>query len=110
MAHILSVSYDEVLLCTRRMLLELHGYSVISGLGFKESLEHCRQGGFDLFLLGHSIPRGDKQELIRAFRKSCPAPIISLQKRSEPDTDGATYYVEPEPEIVLNLVAGILDK
>jgi hypothetical protein len=37
--RILSVSYDEVLLATRQMLLAKNGYEVISILGFTEAVE-----------------------------------------------------------------------
>jgi DNA-binding response OmpR family regulator len=80
---ILSVSYDGVLLATREMLLEQKGYEVTSCLGFTEAMEHCKNGNFDLFILGHSIPHKDKLHLINAFRGSCPAPILSLERFGE---------------------------
>ncbi len=76
--RILSVSYDMSLLATRKMLLEQKGYSVENGLGFSKALALCRDGGFDLFILGHSIPHDDKLALIESFRAHCPAPIVSL--------------------------------
>ncbi|HLH06477.1 MAG TPA: hypothetical protein VKW78_04515 [Terriglobales bacterium] len=108
MGRILSVSYDETLLHTREMLLESRGYTVESALGFTEGLELCKQSDFGLFILGHSIPPADKRALIDAFRSSCPGPIISLQKVSEPDVAGADYYVDPFPESVLKVVGEIL--
>jgi len=110
MAKILSVSYDEALLQTRRMLLEAYGYDVISALGFTESLQHCNEGKFDLFVLGHSIPRSDKRELIRTFHEQCSAPIISLRKITEEPVDGADFYIEPDPEPLLQLIRQILDR
>src|SRR5512146_3285696 len=71
--HILSVSYDENLLDTRRALLEKRGHQVTSALGFTQSAARCAEGNFDLFILGHSIPIDDKQELIRIFRANCAA-------------------------------------
>jgi len=50
-ARILSVSYDEVLLATRHLLLEHEGYQVISVMGLPAALEKCKEGGFDLFVL-----------------------------------------------------------
>ena len=78
--RILSVSYDASLLATRQMMLELRGYTVISALGFTEALEKCKASDYDLFILGHSILKRDKQELIRAFRESCSAPILALER------------------------------
>lgn len=48
MARILSVSYDQPLLIKRATLLEGEGYDVVSVQGFVESLEQCKQSGFDL--------------------------------------------------------------
>ena len=108
MARILSVSYDQLLLQTRQMLLKASGYDVTSALGFKESIHHCEKGEFDLFILGHSIPLADKEALIEAFRKSCPGVIVSLRKTNESDVLGADYYIEPDPRRLLALVAKVL--
>ncbi len=90
MARILSVSYDEVLLRTRHMLLEREGHEVFSCLGFTEGMARCKRGDFDLFLLGHSIPHADKQELVATFRRHCRGPIISLRRNAgEQPVDGA---------------------
>ena len=109
MARILSVSYHESLLESRRLLLEAKGYNVISALGFSQAILHCKQGGFDLFILGHSIPLLDKQELIREFRAHCPSPIISLTRVTEPPVDGANFHVYPDPKALLETVAQILN-
>ncbi len=108
MARILSVSYDEELLYTRRLLLETRDYSVTSALGLEDSLQQCKQGGFDLFILGHSIPEAHKKALIESFRASCREPIISLKCGTEPEVQGADYYIDPHPEGILSLVAEIL--
>lgn len=81
--RILSVSYDSVLLATREMLLEQRGYEVTSAHGFTDAVKHCQDDGFALFILGHSIPHNDKVQLIETFRKSCSAPILSLERLGE---------------------------
>jgi len=107
--RILSVSYDPNLLATRRMLLEQRGYTVTSTLGFTQAIAHCKIGGFDLFILGHSIPTSDKQELIKTFRESCPAPILSLERIGE-DAVASDYRVYPDnPEELLRTVSRIVD-
>ena len=94
--HILSVSYNEPLLRTREMLLARDGYSVTSALGFTASVQHCKRGSFDLFILGHSIPEQDKQELIRLFRDQCNAPILALRRDGENEADGADAHIYPD--------------
>ena len=106
--RILSVSYDSVLLATREMLLKQKGYQVTSAFGFTESMEHCRNGRFDLFILGHSIPHKDKLQLINAFRDNCPAPILSLQRFGETDVPSHFYASPDDPEKFLKVVDEIL--
>ena len=106
--HILSVSYDVSLLATRKMLLEQRGYAVTSALGFTKAAEHCRQSGFDLFILGHSIPEADKLHLIKTFRENCPAPILSLERHGE-DYVPCDFHASPDdPERFIGVVDDIL--
>lgn len=106
--RILSVSYDASLLATRRMLLEQQNYHVTSALGFTQAIANCRNSGFDLFILGHSIPGSDKNELIRTFRGNCPAPILSLTRHGD-DFVSCDYHVSPyEPEELLSMIGRIL--
>ena len=106
--RILSVSYDTALLATRQMLLEQRGYSVTSALGFTEAVEQCQADGFDLFILGHSIPDRDKLHLIQTFRQSCPAPILSLARHGE-DRLPCDFHASPdEPAEFLRVVDNIL--
>jgi DNA-binding response OmpR family regulator len=107
--HILSVSYDASLLATRRMLLEHRGYTVTSALGFTQANSHCGKAGYDLFILGHSIPETDKKELIRTFRANCPAaPILSLERPGEVVV-ASDYHASPDnPEKLLEIIDGIV--
>jgi DNA-binding NtrC family response regulator len=106
--RILSVSYDMSLLATRKMLLEQKGYAVVSALGFSKALASCRAGGFDLFILGHSIPHDDKLELIQSFRAHCPAPIVSLERHGEHFVQ-CDYHASPDnPEKFLEIIDQIL--
>ncbi|HLK09477.1 MAG TPA: hypothetical protein VKV30_16100 [Candidatus Angelobacter sp.] len=106
--RILSVSYDMSLLATRKMLLEQKGYAVVNALGFSQALTSCRAGGFDLFILGHSIAHDDKQALIESFRTHCPAPIVSLERQGEPSVP-CDYHASPDdPEKFLEIIDNIL--
>jgi DNA-binding response OmpR family regulator len=110
-AHMLCVSYDESLLVTRRLLLEKRGYKVTAALGFESSMARCREGGYSLFILGHSIPKGDQQELMTIFREHSKGPVLSLRRPGESAIAGADYYSFPgDPEEFLRLIADILRK
>lgn len=108
---ILSVSYYEELLITRRMLLEREGHKVISALGFTDSAKQCKRDGFDLFILGHSIPDPDKKELIRIFRMANHSPVLSLSRHGETPMVAADYQAPvDDPVEFLRTVAAILGK
>ena len=109
MARILSVSYDRSLLHTRQMLLEGENHVVVSAHGFTDSLRQCKSSGYDLFILGHSIPHTDKLELVTDFRKHNRAPVISLRMPGEPIVDSADIHIEPEPVKLLQCVAELLE-
>jgi len=106
--RILSVSYDQALLATRKMLLEHRGYDVTSALGFSDAVEQCQDSRFDLFILGHSIPEKDKLNLIKTFRSNCAAPIVSLERIGEKKV-ACDFHASPDdPEKFVNVVDDIL--
>lgn len=107
--HVLSVSYNHALLNTREMLLRRRGYKVTSEFRFTNALAACKATRFDLFILGHSIPQSDKAELIKTFRRYCPAPVLWLLRQGESGNGEADGYVSPDdPEALLNNVDHIL--
>jgi CheY-like chemotaxis protein len=108
MGRILSVSYDELLLETRAEILSRRGYEVVSVHGLAECLDQCERGGFDLLILGHSIPDHDKLQFVEAFRRSCSAPVISLLGNGDAPLPAADYQVVPEPQKLLQAVGKIL--
>ena len=109
MALILAVSYDGDLLRSRELLLRAQGYDVVSALGPAQAMTQCQSGTkFDLFILGHSIPKADKESFIAAFRARCSAPIIALQRYGLEPVEGADFEIEPEPEKLVALVGKII--
>ena len=96
-------------MATRHMLLKQQDHEVTSALGFTEAIAMCERAGFDLFILGHSIPMNDKLALIGRFKEHCPAPILSLDRAGEPAVD-ADYHATPDnPERLLQVVSSILE-
>lgn len=109
--HILLVSYDEQLLIVRQSLLEQKGYRVSSATCFANAIASCKAEAYDLFILGGSIPRSDKEVLIRAFRIASDAPILSLWTRHEGLTDGVNYLAFTDaPDRLLANVRVIMAK
>jgi DNA-binding response OmpR family regulator len=107
--RILSISYDELLLITRQLLLEDAGFKVTSALGFVSGLQECSAGKFDLVIIGHSIPRTEKQSLLQAVRHNCDAPVLLLCKPTEDALLDVDYSIDSiEPDSVLKAVRQIL--
>ena len=111
MARILSISYDEMLLRTRDLLLSDAGHVVTSAFGYHEGVEKSGADDFEMVIIGHSIPQKDKLDFIAEFRKSNPqAAVISLTRAGEPRVHEVDYYVNPgDPEELLRSIAWIIN-
>lgn len=111
LTRILSVSSDVSLLNTREMLLRTQGYEVTSSITFEEALNHCTNGIlFDLLILGHSMPRHQKEALANAFRAHNHTTIIALHRSGDAPMACADYEIEPDPSEVLALVSKIFNR
>jgi CheY-like chemotaxis protein len=94
MPGILSISYDSALLQTRALMLSSAGFEVESAIGFTAAIQACKQGTFDLVILGHSIPTDDKSAIINQLKDVCSTPILALQRPGEPPVTEAEYNLD----------------
>ncbi len=109
--RILSVSYDSSLLATRAMVLEHGPFVVISVLTCAEALQKCEEGLFDLLILGHSVPRSDKLQMIQRFRKHGVAPVLSLMRPGQSSVAEADFETfSDDPGQLISTVVNILAK
>jgi DNA-binding response OmpR family regulator len=110
--RILSVSYDEALLATRRMLLEKAGFEVVPALGFTDALVHCEMEKFDLIIIGHTVPRSDTEALVANIKLKRCGPVLSLRRHEHQPVPGADWSVDSGegPEVLLKTVKEILGK
>ncbi|MCU1286183.1 MAG: hypothetical protein JWO13_2533 [Acidobacteriales bacterium] len=108
--RILTVSHDEGLHVTRRLILASAGFDVSSSLGPDKALELCDGAKFDLIVVGHSLPRADKLRVVEGIKKSNCGPILSLRRQGDLPVPGADYSVEAAegPEWMLRTVCHIL--
>jgi DNA-binding response OmpR family regulator len=108
--RILSVSYELALLMRREFLLKSAGYAVISALGHAEALYICRRGGFDLMIIGHAMPRGDKLSLTRFSHEICSAPVLVLTRHGEEPFQEADAVVEAAEDdaVILDIIRRLL--
>lgn len=106
MARIISVSYDHTLLLTRELMLKGAGHQVTSCLGYEEAVSNCSRVPFDLVIVGHSIPKNDKLNMIAAFRhQNANALIVALARAGEPRLNEVDVYVTPgDPEELIRAI------
>ena len=90
---VLCVSWSPSLASTREMLLTQAGYTVISALGEEEAASRCGAKAA-LLVLGHSVPRNEKQAVIKCFRQHCQAPVLSLLRPGQAKLPEADFAVE----------------
>ena len=109
MPHILSVSYDPLLLNTRQLMLEAKGFQVTSVEGFVPSIDACKKGPYDLLIIGHSIPHVDKQAIVREASAHGIALVLSLLRTGEAPVAGANESVDAmRPDLLLACVERLL--
>lgn len=111
-SSILSISYDESLLRTREWVLKSAGFNVTSAFGFTEALAHCRDSGFDLAIIGHSIPLKDKAVLVQQIQTHNHTRVLSLRRPGEEPLPGVDHSIEPSlgPEALIEAVQFALEK
>lgn len=106
--HILSVGLYGPLVHTRQLLLEQYGHSVSSATDFRDAVAQCSRRSYDLLILGHSIPDSEKDDLVRAFREHCAAPVLCLRRHLEQGARTAEYHVAIEdPADLARTVASV---
>lgn len=91
---VLSISYDESLLRTREWILKSAGFQVTSALGFTDAIAHCRNSIFDLVIIGHSLPHGDRSALVEAVRAHNHTRVLVLRRQGEEPLPGIDHSVE----------------
>jgi DNA-binding response OmpR family regulator len=108
MPRILSVSYDKALLHTRELMLSREGFEIVSAVGFSAAIEACKEGQFDLVIMGHSIPPADKSAIITQLRAMCDTPILALRRPNDAPLKTAEYNLDPgDPQSFLTCVREI---
>ena len=83
---VLNVSADESLLATRKAILEQIGFKVVSATNLLQVEAACKGNQVGAVVLGHSIPRVEKQRIITTVRDLCHkgTPVISCLYRNSP--------------------------
>ena len=107
---VLSISYNESLLRTRELILSAAGFHVTSAFGFTEATEHCRNG-FDLVIIGHSLPFRDKAALIAQIRTRNHSRILSLCRPGEIPIEGVDHSVDAwSPDVLIAAARSVVNQ
>ena len=108
--RILSLTFDPALSWTRELLFAGAGFQVVSFREVSAALAASVGDEFDLIVLGHSIPREQRQSLISDLRGKCSTPILALTRHGETPLVEAEYLFDSSqsPALLLETVIGIL--
>ncbi len=109
--NLLSITYDRTLLMARHLMLQESGFFVVSAGDFKELKQGLAQSGYDVFILGHSLPSKEKLRVFHLLRdNSASVPILELYN-SSPDLDtGFSLSSHATPEDLLTTVNRIIQE
>ena len=107
---ILSIAYDQSLLVTREWILKSAGFNVTSALGFADAIGHCQSSAFDIAIIGHTLPRKDKQALATQIRTHNHTCIVSLRAFGEESLSEADFILDASegPDALIAAVRGAL--
>lgn len=84
------------------------GFEVESAVGFSAAVEACKEGEFDLVIMGHSIPPADKAAIITQLRAMCDTPILALRRPNDAPLKTAEYnHDSGDPQSFLSYVKEI---
>ena len=79
MATVLSISSDDALATTRRLILEEAGHRVVTAFTVHEVERACSAETFDVALIGQGLPRGERLRARELLRTQCPtAKVLEL--------------------------------
>ncbi|MGE5735151.1 MAG: hypothetical protein ACM34E_08695 [Acidobacteriota bacterium] len=71
-----------------------------------QQLSKSATGGSSIFIIGHSVPLQDKENLAQAFRRVSQAPIISLSRSiGDVPVEGADLRIDSDPQSLLEAIA-----
>lgn len=79
MALVLCTGVNEVLVETRKLVLEKSGHEVIAATTEQAMIDACQQHAFAVAVIGQTTSRRDKRRFLALFRQHCPtAKVLEL--------------------------------
>lgn len=79
MALVLCTGADEVVVQTRKLVLERAGHSVVTAMSEPAVISACQERIFDVAVIGQSVSPEDKEQILMLVRQHCPsAKVLEL--------------------------------
>jgi CheY-like chemotaxis protein len=79
MALVLCTGVNEILVETRKLVLEKSGHKVIAATTEQAMIEACQQHAFNVAVIGQTTSRRDKRRFLALIREYCPsAKVLEL--------------------------------
>ncbi|SRR6266571_2603899 len=106
MARILQIGYYYGLIDARRIMLEQHGYEVVSALGNDQGISLANVGKFDVIVVGFSTSHSTRDKMVRWLKQHVPLTpvVVLLAHDSERFLDADCETLSENPEVWLQAV------
>jgi len=99
---ILMVGRDRLLMETRSQVLRGAGYTVVASFSPLQAIDKFATGDFDLVLLCHSIPAGDRERVAGVIREhTSRTPVVSVASFDGQYDPFADATIENDPNVMI---------
>jgi CheY-like chemotaxis protein len=99
---ILMVGRDRLLMETRSQVLRGAGYTVVPSFSPLQAIDKFVTGDFDLVLLFHSIPAGDRKRVAGLIRKhTSRTPVVSVASFDGQYDPFADATIKNDPNVMI---------
>jgi DNA-binding NtrC family response regulator len=86
MANVITVGNNEAVLSTRKAILEKAGHDVVVARDLREIIAACSTGGFDVGVIGQSLPPQEKLRVSEVLLELCAGiKILEFHNGIAPD-------------------------
>ena len=110
--RILHIEFERTLLAIRHALLETAGFEVVSCFSATALREVSTAAtAFDLFLVGHSAPAEEREELVMWMKTNFPETRVLVLRSRETDTAPSGHFVATaDPEDLIRALVELFKR
>ncbi len=108
---VLSVGLDAWQLTAQSLALKSAGFVFIAAMSIREAIEQFHAGDFDLVLLGHSIPKEQRERLTSLIRSSgSRTPVVCIPKSPGDGYSISDATLNGDPSALIKGMKAVLAK